>query len=119
MYHRFFSYYRDVACTIYPVISDTIAFENKLNILLQNRSFAGGDYVPTDEINDKPFGVTLSWLALLFAVLASGCQSSDRPPKERVLTSQVYSRFKSSLSWPAKTRLTKLLQYVALTKLSA
>jgi hypothetical protein len=96
MYHRFFSYYRDVACTIYPVISDTAAFETQLNVLLQNRNFAGGDYVPTDENNDKPFGVTLSWLALLFAVLASGCQSSDRPPKERVLTSQVYSRFKSS-----------------------
>src|SRR5271154_793629 len=100
--HRFFSYYRDVACTIYPVISDTIAFENKLNVLLQNRSFAGGDYVPTDENNDKPFGVTLSWLALLFAVLASGSQSSDRPPNERVLTSQVYSRFKAP-SWPASS----------------
>lgn len=96
MYHRFFSYYRDVACTIYPVISDTNAFEAQLNILLQNRNFAGGDYVPTDENNDKPFGVTLSWLALLFAVLASGSQSSDRPPKERELTSQVYSRLKSS-----------------------
>jgi hypothetical protein len=48
--------------------------------------------VPTDESNDKPFGVSLSWLALLFAVLASGSQSSDNPPKERELTSQVYSR---------------------------
>jgi hypothetical protein len=102
MYHRFFSFYRDVACTIYPVIGDTVAFENQLNLFLQNRNFAGGNYVSTDENNDKPFGVTLSWLALLFAVIASGSQSSDRPPKERELTSQVYSRFKA-LSWLANS----------------
>jgi hypothetical protein len=99
---RFFSYYRDVACTIYPVISDTQVFEATLNGLLQNRNLSGGVYVPTDASNDRPFGVSLSWLALLFAVLASGSQSSDRPPKERELTSQVYSRLEPSSWWSWK-----------------
>jgi hypothetical protein len=94
-HQRFFTFYRDVACTIYPVISDTHAFEVTLDTLLQNRILSGGEYVPTSEGSDKPFGVTLSWLALLFAVLASGSQSSDRPAKERELTSQVYSELKT------------------------
>lgn len=34
--------------------------------------------------------MTIAFLGLLFAVLASGCQSSDLPSKERELTSQVY-----------------------------
>lgn len=54
---------------------------------------------------DRPFGVRLSWLGLLFAVLASGCQSSDMPAKERELTSQVYSKLTTSLSGPELTRL--------------
>ena len=58
--------------------------------MLQNRAFSGGRYVETKDGADKPFGVSLSWLGLLFAVLASGSQSSDRPPKQRELTSQVY-----------------------------
>ena len=33
----------------------------------------------------------LEWVGLLFAVLASGCQCSGLPRKERELTSQVYS----------------------------
>ena len=98
--YRFFAFYRDVACTIYPVISDTNAFESNLNILLRNRNFSGGMHVPTSDGPDKPFGVSLSWLALLFAVLASGSQSSDRPPKERELTSQVYSKHKLRHFYP-------------------
>lgn len=115
---RFFRHYRDVACTIYPVIADTHAFEATLNGLLHNRHLSGGGYVPTDESNDKPFGVSLSWLALLFAVLASGSQSSDNPPKERELTSQVYSRLEPFKLAEQKKSL-MLLQSAALTKRSA
>lgn len=89
--HRLFVSYRDVACTIYPVVSDTTYFENTLNGLLQNRARSGGVYVPENDGHDRPFGVTLSWLALLFSVLASGCQCSEMSAKERELTSQVYS----------------------------
>ena len=70
-------------------MTNTTVFEETLNVLLINRANFGGD---ENMINfDKPFGVSVSWLALLFAVLASGAQSTNRPAKERELTSQVYS----------------------------
>jgi len=98
---RFFVAYRDVACTIYPVVTNTTVFEETLNVLLINRANFGGD---ENMINfDKPFGVSVSWLALLFAVLASGAQSTNRPAKERELTSQVYS---TSSNTPKHTVMT-------------
>ena len=92
---RFFAYYRDVACTIYPVIYDPINFESQMETMLHNRARAGGVYAQgssTVNVPEKPFGVSLTWLGLLFAVLASGSQSSELPAKERELTSQVYSK---------------------------
>lgn len=50
----------------------------------------GGAYQVDANQTQKPFGVSIAFLGLLFAVLASGCQSSDIPGKERELTSQVY-----------------------------
>ena len=97
--HRFFAYYRDVACTIYPVIYDPTGFESQMEMMLHNRARAGGVYAqgpPTVNVPEKPFGVSLTWLGLLFAVLASGSQSSELPAKERELTSQVYSKMSQS-----------------------
>ena len=88
----FFEFYRDVACTIYPVVPDTSEFESKLEAMLRNRAISGGIPQVLDGRNEKPFGVSLSWLGLLFAVLASGSQCSTASAKERELTSQVYSR---------------------------
>lgn len=53
----------------------------------------GGMYRADADQAQKPFGVTIAYMGLLFAVLASGCQSSDLPGKERELTSQVYGKF--------------------------
>lgn len=50
----------------------------------------GGMYRVDADPTNKPFGASVAYLGLLFAVLASGCQSSDLPSKERELTSQVY-----------------------------
>lgn len=50
----------------------------------------GGIYHTDSDPTQGAFGVSLAYLGLLFAVLASGCQSSDLPAKERELTSQVY-----------------------------
>ena len=86
--------YRDTACTIYPVVPDRPAFENRLRQMLHNRRQSSGTTVAVDL--ERPYGVSIQWLALLFAVLASGAQSTDRPAKERELTSQVYSK---SLRW--------------------
>lgn len=88
---RLFAFYRDIAGTIYPVLPDTASFEANLNTLLTHRTFSGGLHLPSTDGVERPFGVSLSWLGLLFAVLASGTQFSNLPAKERELTSQVYS----------------------------
>lgn len=91
-----FCYYRDISGAIYPVLEDITEFENTLELLLQTRISMGGEYRADADESQKPFGVSLAYLGLLFAVLASGCQSSDYGSKERELTSQVYgmsSRF--------------------------
>ncbi|KAL4794954.1 hypothetical protein BDV19DRAFT_178247 [Aspergillus venezuelensis] len=87
---EFFSYYRDIAGAIYPVIEDVVLFERNLDLLLHNRNAAGGVYKADDDQAQRPFGMSIAYLGLLFAVLASGCQSSDLPGKERELSSQVY-----------------------------
>ncbi|KAE8354221.1 hypothetical protein BDV28DRAFT_89835 [Aspergillus coremiiformis] len=87
---EFFYYYRDIAGAIYPVLEDTPNFEMQLDLLLRNRSATGGIYRADNDQAQRPFGASIAFLGLLFAVLASGCQSSDLPGKERELTSQVY-----------------------------
>lgn len=89
---RFFYFYRDIAGTLYPVLVDVPGFEKRLELFLHNRAEAGGALKTGDSkiLSQPPFGMDLSFIGLLFAVLASGCQSSDLPAKERELTSQVY-----------------------------
>lgn len=88
---RFWGAYRDITCNIYPVVADMDAFENTLNYLLMQRTEHQRQGIEIDAT--KPYGVSMPWLALLFAVLASGAQSTSRTAKERELTSQVYSKF--------------------------
>ncbi|KIW13461.1 hypothetical protein PV08_08649 [Exophiala spinifera] len=85
---EFFVGYRDVSGTLYPVVPDAASFEDTLLFMLSNRSRALRDNLELDP--NKPYGVSLAWLSLVFAVFASGAQCSDRPAKERELTSQVY-----------------------------
>ncbi|KAF7715702.1 Cellobiose response regulator ClbR2-like protein [Penicillium ucsense] len=87
---EFFYYYKDIAGAIYPVLDDCEQFQETLELLLQNRTASGGVYRENVDEAQKPFGVNIAFLGLLFAVLASGCQSSDLGSKERELTSQVY-----------------------------
>lgn len=87
-----FYYYKDISGAIYPVLEDITEFENTLELLLQTRISMGGEYRADADESQKPFGVSLAYLGLLFAVLASGCQSSDYGSKERELTSQVYGK---------------------------
>lgn len=87
---RLFYYYKDISGAIYPVLEDISDFENTLELLLQTRISMGGEYRADTDEAQKPFGVSIAYLGLLFAVLASGCQSSDYGSKERELTSQVY-----------------------------
>lgn len=89
-YTRLFGCYRDIGATIYPVIPDMNDFQTNLDVFLRSR--ANGVQAPTDgsEAVDRPFGMKISFIGLLFAVLAAGCTNSDMPGKERELTSQVY-----------------------------
>lgn len=75
-------------------------FQTNLDMFLRNR--ANGFQAPTDgsEAVDRPFGMKISFIGLLFAVLAAGCQNSDMPGKERELTSQVYGKLHQSLLTP-------------------
>jgi len=85
---EFWLTYRDIPCVIYPVVPDAQAFDQTLNYLLQQRAHMTRTGAEIDP--NRPYGVSLPWLALLFAVLASGSQSTGRLAKERELTSQVY-----------------------------
>ena len=87
---RFFGFYRDIGAVLYPVLSDVVEVERNLHRLLRNRAQAGGGYRPDANGLVKPFGMSLGFLSLLFAILASGCQLSDLPTSERELTSWVY-----------------------------
>jgi hypothetical protein len=86
----FFRYYRDMAFVIYPGLAQLELFEEELNQFLVVRAAndAAGEGVSEQEVHGQDF----HWLGLLFAVLASGAQSSQMQRKERELTSQVYSK---------------------------
>lgn len=83
-------FYIDIGAVLYPVLSNLEGLERKTNQLLEGRRQAGGDYKPDAGGLVKPFGMDLSFLSLLFAVLASGCQLSNLPELHRELTSWLY-----------------------------
>ncbi|RMZ80316.1 hypothetical protein DV738_g2883, partial [Chaetothyriales sp. CBS 135597] len=85
----FYQFYRDVACAMYPVLPEPDRFEETLDLMLANRSKAVRESLDIDQA--KPLGISLAFLALVFAVLASGAQCSRLRAKERELTSQVYT----------------------------
>ena len=89
---RFLGFYRDIGEVLYPVLGDLSGFEQNTNRLLRGRVLAGGVYRPDANAPVKPFDMSLGFLSLLFAVLASGCQLSDLPVKEREFTSWVYGK---------------------------
>ena len=86
----FYYSYRDVACTIYPVVPEPDRFEETLDYMLANRAKVQRENLKLDQT--KPLGISLPFLSLVFAVLASGAQCSGIRAKERELTSQVYSK---------------------------
>src|SRR6266487_6162469 len=92
---RFINFYRDIAATIYPVIPDFKQFEVNVDILLRNRALSGSLNRNNGESMDRPFGLSMAFIGLLFAILAAGCQSSDLHGKERELTSQVFGTLNS------------------------
>ncbi|KAJ9657108.1 hypothetical protein H2201_008284 [Coniosporium apollinis] len=85
----FFRHYREIAHVVYPAVADVETFESELLLFLLNRaSSQPGD--GNDVTEQSIYGKSLHWTGMLFAALASGCQCSSLPRKERELTSQVY-----------------------------
>jgi len=88
--------YRDTAYVLFPGIINMQAFEAEVGRFLVSRTAAlskdpeGRMAQLTDQ---NVYGRSVHWLGLLFACLASGCQCSAMPRRERQLTSQVYSEF--------------------------
>ncbi|KAJ5708804.1 hypothetical protein N7493_010138 [Penicillium malachiteum] len=87
---RFVQFYKDIGAVLYPVLPDVDELDRKTDRLLLGRQRAGGIYKPDANGLVKPFGMDLPFLSLLFAILASGCQLSDLPERDRELTSWVY-----------------------------
>jgi hypothetical protein len=96
-----FRNYKDLAYVIYPGIVDPSLFDSDLGELLITRAGQSGTGEGVSE--QMIYGKSFTWIALLFAVLASGAQSSAMSRKERELTSQVYSK---SLAIHTRTKLT-------------
>lgn len=83
-----FHCYKDMAYIIYPGIVSVEQLESELTAFLITRgSQSEADNGVTEQ---QIYGRSYTWLALLFATLASGAQSSMVTRKERELTSQVY-----------------------------
>lgn len=112
---RYFEAYRDLAHRIYPVIVDIGKFEMELRGSLRDRAAAAA----SGEKKKVGRWRNPSWMALLFAVLASGTQFSDDPRKERELSSRVYGSYPPSSPLWRVFMLTILPQSAALSNASA
>ncbi len=109
-----FRYYKEMAYVIYAGVVSPEQLEADMTSFLINRSAQYGTEEGVSEA--QIYGKSYNWLALLFAVLASGAQCSGMPRKERELTSQVYSRAAETACYGA--RLTRS-QSVAVSSVSA
>jgi hypothetical protein len=91
-HYRDLQHYRGTAHVLFPGIVNLSQFEAEVARfqMLRNAAQAGQRNVRLSEKDVS--GMDLHWLDLLFACLASGCQCSDRPRRERQLTSQVFGR---------------------------
>jgi hypothetical protein len=83
----FFRCYRETAHVVYPAVADVEGIESDLLLFLINRASSQTHTGITDQ---QIYGKDFHWVGLVFAILASGCQCSTLPRKERELTSQVY-----------------------------
>lgn len=87
---QYFGQYRDMAHVLYPGIVDIRQFESDLMRFLANRTRIESNANGESGKGQNVYGMSLHWVGLLFATLASGCQCSALPRKERQLTAQVY-----------------------------
>lgn len=80
--------YKSLAYIMFPGVAHLERFEAEVHDFLVTRAAKVGSIEGITE--QMIYGKSYYWLGLLFAVLASGAQSSTMPRKQRELTSQVY-----------------------------
>jgi hypothetical protein len=90
IFHRLLNFYRDIGAVLYPVILDSQRLEDNVNSLLLSRILSGGEPDFGHDSLKPVFGQSISFLGLLFAVLASGYQFSDFPNDERSDGTHIY-----------------------------
>ena len=89
---NFFRYYKDTSHVVYPGNVDINKFESDLLMFLINRASLQPNTDGDNGVNEQSiYGKSVVWVGLLFAALASGCQCSSLPRKERELTSSVFA----------------------------
>lgn len=106
---RYIRQYRDNAHILYPGLVDIDQLQADLTKFLITRSQQPAGMDDYRIGSSRIFGQDVHWLSLLFACLASGCQCSPLPRKERQLTAQVYGKILSNIAYLAFVwRLTML-----------
>jgi hypothetical protein len=84
----YFSAYVVIAQAVFPGVADVKEFEEQLMRFHLRRAQEPLDQAVTEQ---TIYGMPLTWIALLFAVLASGCHFSDNLDRaSRELTSKVF-----------------------------
>lgn len=113
-----FRCYKTTIYVIYAGIASPEQLESDLTMFLINRAAQQGTEAGITE--QQIYGKSYTWLALMFAVLASGAQCSTMSRTERELTSQVYGRVTTFSSMLFVLTMISLLQFrmLALYKLS-
>ena len=71
----FFRCYKETAHVVYPAVAEIESIESDLLLFLINRASAQNGAGVTDQ---QIHGKDLHWVGLVFAILASGCQCSQR-----------------------------------------
>ncbi|KAK7887782.1 hypothetical protein LTR67_009685 [Exophiala xenobiotica] len=109
-------HYRDNAHVLYPAVVNIDRFETEMSRFLVTRSSRRSQVDAYVAQSSDIYGQTVHWLSLFFACLASGCQCSSLPRKERQLTAQVYVccayeclRISNHLSRPTPVDIQSLL----------
>lgn len=86
-----FKAYKNTAHTLFPVLDEPEALEDELlEFLITRRRVQNDGEGEADATAHKIFGKDMCWIALVFAILASGSQCSSLERAQRELTSKVY-----------------------------
>jgi hypothetical protein len=91
MHTRYYRTYQQAVSSLFPFLTDEVAFEERLLCLIEKMDSVGLEAALAAAGSEGSFR-NAAWYGLLFAVLASGCQHSDLKSSERVLRTRVFGK---------------------------